>query len=139
MVKAARSAKLQQMFQIHLEETQAQVERLNECVNLMGVPAKTKPCRGMMGLLEEGQEIIKEGERKDDISADIELIGAAQKVEHYEMSSYLSARNLAQQLHFSAVVQLLNKSLGEEENTDQLLDQVARSLMSVAKAPTAVG
>ena len=139
MVKAARSAKLQQMFQIHLEETQAQVERLNECFNLMGVPAKTKPCRGMMGLLEEGQEIIKEGERKDDISADIELIGAAQKVEHYEMSSYLSARNLAQQLHFSAVVQLLNKSLGEEENTDQLLDQVARSLMSVAKAPTAVG
>ena len=138
MVKAARAAKLQQMFEIHLDETQAQVERLNECFNLMGVPAETKPCKGMMGLLEEGREIMKEGERKDDISADIELIGAAQKIEHYEMSSYLSARNLAQQLHFSAVVQLLNKSLGEEENTDQLLDQVARSLMSAAKAPAAV-
>lgn len=66
MVKAARAAKLQQMFEIHLDETQAHVERLNECFNLMGVPAKTKPCKGMMGLLEEGQEIMKEGERKDE-------------------------------------------------------------------------
>jgi manganese catalase len=138
MVKAARSAKLQQMFEVHLEETQAQVERLNECFNLMGVPAKAKPCKGMMGLLEEGQEIMKEGEKKDEVSADLALIGAAQKVEHYEMSGYVSARNLAQQLHLSAIVQLLNKSLGEEESTDQLLDQVARSLMSSARMPAAV-
>lgn len=138
MVKAARSAKLQQMFEVHLEETQAQVERLNECFNLMGVPAKAKPCKGMMGLLEEGQEIMKEGEKKDEVSADLALISAAQKVEHYEMSGYVSARNLAQQLHLSAIVQLLNKSLGEEESTDQLLDQVARSLMSSARMPAAV-
>lgn len=138
MVKAARSAKLQQMFEVHLEETQAQVERLNECFNLMGVPAKAKPCKGMMGLLEEGQEIMKEGEKKDEVSADLALIGAARKVEHYEMSGYVSARNLAQQLHLSAIVQLLNKSLGEEESTDQLLDQVARSLMSSARMPAAV-
>ncbi|MGZ8982314.1 MAG: DUF892 family protein, partial [Burkholderiaceae bacterium] len=138
MVKAARSAKLQQMFEVHLEETQAQVERLNESFNLMGVPAKAKPCKGMMGLLEEGQEIMKEGEKKDEVSADLALISAARKVEHYEMSGYVSARNLAQQLHLSAIVQLLNKSLGEEESTDQLLDQVARSLMSSARMPAAV-
>jgi Mn-containing catalase len=138
MAKAARSAELAQMFETHLDETQAQVERLNECFRMMDAPAKAKPCKGMMGLIEEGQELIKEGEGKDDVSADIALIGAAQKVEHYEMSGYISARNLAQQLHLSGVVQLLNKSLAEEQNADQLLDQVARTLMSAAKTPAAV-
>jgi Mn-containing catalase len=67
------------------------------------------------------------------------LIAAAQRVEHYEMSGYTTARNLAQQLHHSAIVQHLSKSLAEEEeNADQLLNQVARPLMSVAKMPAAV-
>jgi len=63
------------------------------------------------------------------------LIGAAQRVEHYEISGYTTAKNLAQQLHHSAIVALLSKSLAEEENADQLLNQVARSLMSVARLP----
>ena len=91
-----------------------------------------------MGLVEEGEEVMDEGKKKDDASADLALIGAAQRVEHYEIAGYSTARNLAQQLHQSAIVQLLSKSLAEEENADQLLNQVARPLMSVAKMPAPV-
>ena len=91
-----------------------------------------------MGIIEEGQEVIDEGKKKDDASADLALIGAAQRVEHYEIAGYTTAKNLAQQVHNSAVTQLLTKSLGEEENADQRLDQLARSLMSVTKMPASV-
>jgi Mn-containing catalase len=138
MAKAARSAQLQRLFETHLEETEAQVERLNECFGILGTAARAKPCKGMMGLVEEGEEVIAESKKKDDAAADLALIGAAQRVEHYEMSGYSTARNLAQQLHHSAIVQHLSKSLAEEENADQLLNQVARPLMSAAKAPAAV-
>ena len=138
MAKAARSAQLQRLFEIHLEETEEQVKRLNECFAILGIPARAKPCKGMMGIVEEGQEVIDESKKKDDAAADLSLIGAAQRVEHYEIAGYTTARNLAQQLHHSAVVQLLSKSLAEEENADQLLNQVARPLMSVAKMPASV-
>jgi Mn-containing catalase len=92
----------------------------------------------MMGLVEEGQEIIGEGKKKEDAAADLALIGAAQRVEHYEISGYTTARNLAQQLRHSAIVALLSRSLAEEENADQHLNQVARSLMSVAKMSAAI-
>jgi Mn-containing catalase len=81
---------------------------------------------------------MEEGEKKEDAAADLALIGAAQRVEHYEISSYTTARNLAQQLRQRTIVPLLSKSLAEEENADQLLNQVARSLMSVAKMPAAI-
>ena len=138
MAKAARSAQLQRLFEIHLEETEEQVERLNECFAILGIAARAKPCKGMMGIVEEGQEVIDESKKKDDAAADLSLIGAAQRVEHYEIAGYTTARNLAQQLHHSAIVQLLSKSLAEEENADQLLSQVARPLMSVAKMPVSV-
>ena len=91
-----------------------------------------------MGLIEEGQEVIEDGGEKEDAIADLALIGAAQRVEHYEISGYTTAKNLAQQLRHSAVVALLAKSLAEEENADQLLNQIARTLMSVAKMPDAI-
>jgi Mn-containing catalase len=138
MVKAARTAQLQRLLEIHLEETEAQVERLNECFSILGMPARAKPCKGMMGLVEEGQEVMNEGKKMDDMASDLALIGAAQRVEHYEMAAYTTARNLAQQLHHGAIVQHLTKSLGEEGNADQLLSQVAQSLMSAAKMPAAV-
>jgi manganese catalase len=138
MAKAARSGQLQRLFEVHLEETEAQAERLNECLRLLGAPARAKPCKGMMGIIEEGQEVIEEIKKKDDASADLALIGAAQRVEHYEITGYTTARNLAQQLHHSVIVQLLTKSLAEEENADQLLNQVAMPLMSVARMPASV-
>src|ERR1700761_7751336 len=138
MAKAARFDQLRELFELHLAETEGQVERLNECLEFLGQTARAKPCRGMMGLVEEGQEVMDEAEKKEDAAADLALIGAAQRVEHYEISGYTTARNLAQQLRQTAIVALLSKSLAEEENADQLLKQVARSLMSVAKMPAAI-
>ncbi|MBR0908215.1 DUF892 family protein [Bradyrhizobium liaoningense] len=138
MAQAARFDQLRELFELHLGETETQIERINECFELLGKSARAKPCKGMMGLVEEGQEIMAEGEQKEDAAADLALIGAAQRIEHYEIAGYTTARNLAQQLRHSAIVSLLSKSLAEEENADQLLNQVARSLMSVAKMPAAV-
>src|SRR3954465_9791029 len=138
MAKAARFDRLRELFELHLQETEQQIERINECFSLLGVSARAKPCKGMAGLVEEGQEVMGEGEDKDDAAADLALIGAAQRVEHYEISAYTTAKNLAQQLRHSAVVALLSESLGEEENADQLLNQVARTLMSIAKMPAAI-
>jgi Mn-containing catalase len=138
MAKAARFDRLRELFEQHLIETEEQIERLNECFSLLGEPARAKACKGMMGLVEEGQEVMEEGEKKEDALADLALTGAAQRVEHYEMSAYTTAKNLAQQLRHSAIVALLAKSLAEEENADQLLNQVARTLMSVAKMPAPI-
>jgi Domain of unknown function (DUF892)/Protein of unknown function (DUF992) len=90
------------------------------------------------GLVEEGEEVMSEGRKKDDAPADLALIGAAQRVEHYEIAAYTTARNLALQLRQPLLVQLLTTSLGEEQNAGQLLDQVAQPLMSVAKMPASV-
>lgn len=138
MAKAARFDQLRELFEQHLGETETQIERINECFELLGKSARAKPCKGMMGLVEEGQEIMTEGEEKEDAAADLALIGAAQRIEHYEIAGYTTTRNLAQQLRHSAIVSLLSKSLAEEENADQLLNQVARSLMSVANMPAAL-
>ncbi|MCL8483824.1 MULTISPECIES: DUF892 family protein [Bradyrhizobium] len=138
MAEAARFDQLRELFEQHLVETEAQIERINECFELLGKTPRAKPCKGMMGLVEEGEEIVTQSEDKENAAADLALIGAAQRVEHYEISGYTTARNLASQLRHSAVVALLSKSLAEEENADQLLNQVARSLMSVAKMPAAI-
>jgi Mn-containing catalase len=138
MAKSARSVQLQRLFETHLEETEAQAERLNECLRLLGSPARAKPCKGMAGLVEEGEEVMQDGKEKEDAPADLALIGAAQRVEHYEMAAYTTARNLAVQMRQPEIVQLLTTSLGEEQNAGQLLDQVAQPLLSVARMPATV-
>jgi Mn-containing catalase len=134
MVKAARSESLKLAFERHLEETKEQVERLKEVFGLLGVAAKGKPCKGMAGLIEEGEEVIDEGKELDDAPADLALIAAAQKVEHYEISAYGTARTMAGQAGLPEAAALLNKSLAEEEVADNLLTQLARELMSEARA-----
>jgi Mn-containing catalase len=133
MVKAAAAESLKFAFEHHLEETKEQVERLKEVFSLLGVPAKTKPCKGMAGLIGEGQEVIEEGEDLDGVAADLALIAAAQKLEHYEISAYGTARTMAGQAGLPAAASLLNKSLAEEEVADNLLTQLARELMSEAR------
>lgn len=138
MADAANAAQLKDLFTIHLEETEVQVSRLEECFDILGVPARGKTCRGMEGLIEEGAEVIEEGEKRDAIPADLALIAAAQKVEHYEISAYTTAKNLAQQLRRNDIAQLLTKTLAEECNSDQLLDQLAKPMLSVARQPAAI-
>jgi len=144
MAKAVNSDLLRLAFETHLEETKDQVNRLNQVFELLGAAATSKPCKGMAGLLDEGNEVIEEGEEKDDIAADLAVIAAAQKVEHYEISGYGTARALAAQAGRPEVAQLLAKSLAEEENADNLLTQIARELMGqvrtgTTKAPKLVG
>jgi Mn-containing catalase len=138
MEKAAHSSVLKVAFQRHLEETREQVERLNEAFQLLGAKAKAKQCKGMAGLLEEGQEMMAEGEEMGDVAADLALIAAAQKVEHYEISAYGTARTMAVQIGQPDMANLLSKSLAEEETTDNLLSQIARTLMSASRSATAV-
>lgn len=133
MIKAARAQSLRFAFEHHLEQTKDQVERLKEVFGLLGVPAKGKPCRGMAGLIEEGDEVIEEGSELDDAAADLALIAAAQKVEHYEISAYGTARTMAGQAGLPGAAELLNMSLAEEEIADNLLTQLARELMSEAR------
>ena len=130
MEAAANEPRLKQAFADHLEQTQQQVERLKEVFVLIGADAKAKPCKGMAGLIEEGDEVIEEGEQKDAVAADLALIAAAQKVEHYEISGYGTARSLAGQAGLPAASMLLASTLAEEEISDNLLTQIARELMS---------
>ena len=74
MAKAARSAQLQRLFETHLEETEAQAERLNECLRLLGSQARSKPCKGMAGLVEEGEKVMQDGKDKED-AADCRVPG----------------------------------------------------------------
>ena len=133
MAKAARSEALRMAFERHLDETKLQVDRLKEVFALAGVAAQAKPCKGMEGLLEEGDEVIEEGEQFDDVAADLALIAAAQKVEHYEISAYGTARTMAGQIGLPEASALLSKSLAEEEVADNLLTQLARELMSQSR------
>jgi Mn-containing catalase len=133
LAKAAHSEALRTAFESHLEDTKLQVERLKEVFTLVGVPAKAKPCKGMAGLIEEGQEVMREGEELDPAAADLALIAAAQKVEHYEIAGYGTVRTIAGQVGLPAVAELLSRSLAEEEVSDNLLTQIARELMSEAR------
>lgn len=139
LAKAARTAPLRQALETHLEQTKEHVERLKQSFDLLSVEAKAKPCKGMAGLIEEGQEVVDEGKNKDDVEADLALIAAAQKVEHYEISGYGTARTLAGQIGRPEIALLLNKSLAEEEVTDNLLTQIARELMSQSRELVSAG
>lgn len=136
MAKAAKSDLLRLAFEKHVDETRGHVARLKEAFDLLGVTAKPKPCKGMAGLLDEGYEVIDEGDDKDDIAADLAVIASAQKVEHYEISAYGTARALAGQIGRPDVAELLAKSLAEEEGADNLLTQIARELMGQARTGT---
>ena len=138
MAKAARSANLESVFTSHLKETEAQAKRLEESLTALSARPRTRPCKGMAGLIEEGDEVMAEGRKKNDAAADLALIGAALRVEHYEIAAYTTARNLALQLREPTIVQSLTKSLGEEQNAAQLLDQVAQPLLSVSRMPASV-
>jgi Mn-containing catalase len=138
MAKAARTTQLRRLLETHLHETENQVERLNQSLELLGSAPKAKPCKGMAGLVDEGEEVMAEGKKKEDAPADLALIGAALRVEHYEIAAYTTIRNLALQLHQPEISRLMTMSLGEEKNAGYLLDQVAQSLMSITRMPASV-
>lgn len=134
MASAAHNPKLKEAFEKHLTQTQTQVDRLHKVFELLGEEAKPKPCRAMMGLVEEGQETIEESSEKEELAADLALITSAQKVEHYEISGYGTVRALARQIGEYDVATLLAHTLGEEEAADFLLTEIAKPLLQEATA-----
>lgn len=132
MVEAAHDAKLKEIFEKHLVQTKNQAKRLELSLKTLGASADSKPCKGMKGILEEGQETIEDGEGLDELTADLALIAAAQKVEHYEISGYGTARCLAKQIGEREVAILLTHTLGEEEASDFLLTAAAQTLLEQA-------
>jgi ferritin-like metal-binding protein YciE len=129
MTKTAGSPELKRAFERHLEETRRQVERLNQIADQLDVKLTGKKCKGMEGLIEEGKEIMEED--LDENALDAGLIGAAQKVEHYEIAAYGTARTHAQLLGLTKVARLLQQTLDEEGATDKRLTALAESIINV--------
>ncbi|MCZ2073703.1 MAG: ferritin-like domain-containing protein [Bryobacterales bacterium] len=127
MAKAAKNPELKQAFQYHNEQTRGQVERLEQMFEVLGKKARGKSCKGTKGLVEEGQQVMEE--EFEDEAYDLAIIGAGQRVEHYEIAAYNSARSMAVQLGMKEVAGLLQESLTEENQTEKLLTQLSKTLL----------
>jgi Mn-containing catalase len=132
MAQAAQHPKLREAFEKHLVQTQGQVERLNMAFQLLGEQPEAKACKAMAGLIKEGEETIEEMRGKEPLVSDLALIASAQRVEHYEISAYGTARTLARQIGQADCARLLSHTLGEEETTDHLLTMIAEPLLQQA-------
>ncbi|HJR59780.1 MAG TPA: ferritin-like domain-containing protein [Vicinamibacterales bacterium] len=128
MAKAASSPELRRAFERHLEETRRQVDRLDQIGEELQVKLTGKKCKGMEGLIAEGKELMEEDLEEDALDAG--LIGAAQKVEHYEIAAYGTARTHAEMLGYRRVAKLLQQTLNEEGATDKKLTQLAESIVN---------
>jgi ferritin-like metal-binding protein YciE len=125
MKEKASDEKLKHAFESHLEETRNQKERLERIAQMMDIDIKGEECQAMKGLISEGEEILN-------LNADAEvrdagLIAAAQRVEHYEMAGYGTARHFAKRLGLNDAVSLLEETLNEEKSADQKLNDIAIS------------
>jgi Mn-containing catalase len=129
MASAAHHPKLREAFEKHLQQTERHAERLKAVFDLLGEKAEATPCKGMMGLIAEGEQRIKELQGEEALAADLGLIAAAQKVEHYEISGYGTARCLARQIGEREAEKLLSHTLGEEESADFLLSEIAKPIL----------
>jgi ferritin-like metal-binding protein YciE len=128
MAKAASSEELKNAFEKHLEQTETHVERLENIFEQLDQTPKGKTCHGMKGLIEEGSEILKE--EGDPSVLDAGIIVAAQKVEHYEIAGYGSVRTFAELLNQKSAVELLQTTLDEESEANELLNGLAESIVN---------
>ncbi|QEH35917.1 hypothetical protein OJF2_44740 [Aquisphaera giovannonii] len=129
MAKAATSPELKAAFEKHLAETENQVSRLEQVFEALGQKSKKKTCAAMKGLIEEGEETIKEDAEPE--VKDAALIAAAQRVEHYEMAGYGTVCSYAKLLGEKDVLKLLKETMAEEVATDEALTQLAESTINL--------
>ena len=132
MAEAAESEELRGAFAVHLKETEGQVRRLEQIFELVGEKPEGIPCKAIQGIIEEGQEVLQEFEGGEALDAG--LIAAAQAVEHYEIARYGTLLAWAKQLGLSEAEGLIEETLVEEENTDQLLSELAEDAINPAAA-----
>ena len=128
MAKAATNPELKRAFQTHLKQTEEHVRRVERICNNLEIKPRGKKCLGMEGLIEEGKEMLQEEAEADVMDAG--LIGAAQKVEHYEISAYGTMRTHAEQLGYTDAARELQMILDEESQTNELLTQIAESMIN---------
>ena len=128
MAKAAQDAKLAAAFEKHRTETEGQVDRLEQVFEEIGARPQGKTCDAIMGILDEGKEIMSE--YKGAPALDAGLLAAAQAVEHYEISRYGTLVTWAEQLGYRTSVKLLKQTLAEEEKTDKALTQLAETVVN---------
>ena len=132
IAKAAASSELRKGFEEHLEQTKEHVERLEQIFEMLGESPKGKKCKGMEGLIEEGSEVSEEG--FEGAVLDAGLIGAAQRVEHYEIAAYGTARAFPEVLGHKEHVSLLEQTLEEEEATDEKLTELSQTINEQANS-----
>lgn len=125
MAKTASAPQLKRAFEEHLQQTMQHVQRLEDIFTKLDEKPGRMKCKGMEGLIEEGEELIKED--ADPSVKDAALIGAAQRVEHYEIAAYGTARTFAQQLNYNDIADLLQQTLDEESETDEKLTALAEN------------
>lgn len=134
MAKKATSPKLAKAFELHQQETEGQIERLERIFEHLEVPARARKCKGMEGLVEEGQEIMGEAQGE---TLDAGMIAAAQKIEHYEIASYGTVRTYARMLGDDWSASLLQQTLDEEGRTDKKLTELAEREINLQAAAQA--
>jgi len=128
MAEASTSQSLRQAFESHLLETEGHVSRLENIFRTLGQDPKAQTCDAMKGLVSEGEDLIGDIERSS--LRDAGIIAAANRVEHYEIAAYGSARTFAQILGLNEAVSLLEQTLQEEKNADRKLTQIAESMVN---------
>lgn len=132
MIKNASSEELTEALEHHLEETQEHVSRVEQIFSMLEKQPRAKKCEGMEGIIKEAQELMKESEKG--VMRDAAIISAAQKVEHYEISSYGTLRTFAQTIGLREAVPVLESTLEEEKNADKILTEVATTTVNLDAA-----
>jgi ferritin-like metal-binding protein YciE len=132
MAKGAESQDLRAAFEKHLEQTKVHAQRIEEICNDLQINPRGKNCAGMEGLINEGEEVLQSD--MDPEPRQAALIGAAQRVEHYEIAAYGTARAHARQLGYAKAFDLLTQTLEEEKETDKKLTQLAENRVNVQAA-----
>lgn len=136
IAKTAGNKELTTALREHVDETRTQITRLEQIFEMLGKKAKSHPCLGMKGIVEEAQEIVAE-ERSEEALHDCAIAGAARKAEHYEMAGYLSAQDTARGLGLKDAASLLAESLEEEKNMDKRLKQLSSQMFKEAQKSAA--
>ena len=139
MAKAASSDDLRSAFEDHLTQTEGHVDRLEQAFAMLEMKPTAKPCHGMMGLVEEGGEVIKEKSEGEPSAIDAALISAAQKVEHYEICAYGTLATYAETLGLNDLAEVFKATLSEEEAADDTLSEIAEGSVNAEAAEAGSG